>query len=129
MGFCQILAAAVMSVLALGVPAWADFGVPKGCVDVSDLALGESEALGKPDLPTADFRVSTFSDRLASFSFARMRLRFVFKYSPAECKRCQGKHCAQTGDTPESPPDFASLTFANDACLLDMHLSGLTSWQ
>lgn len=35
---------------AFGVPAWTDFGVPNGCVEVSDLALGESVPLFKPAL-------------------------------------------------------------------------------
>ena len=34
---------------AFGVPAWSDFGVPKGC-EVSDLALGESVLLSTPAL-------------------------------------------------------------------------------
>lgn len=35
---------------AFGVPAWTDFGVPNGCVEVSDLALGESVLLFTPAL-------------------------------------------------------------------------------
>lgn len=59
--------------------------MPKGLVEVSDLALGESVILGRgsPALLSAAFKDSILSDMLASLSSARIRLRFVFRYSPA----------------------------------------------
>lgn len=67
-----------------------DLGVPNGFVEVSDLALGESvmPGSGTPALLRAAFKESTLSDKLASLSLARIKLRLVFKYSPATKSMC-----------------------------------------